>query len=299
MPDTVVYYHRNCNDGLAAAAVCYRKFNASAEYRPINYGEVVDLDLVKNKQVFIVDFSLEPEEMNRVAAVAELVVCIDHHDTAVRRYNDYDCPGNVELYFDTSRSGAYLTWEYYYQDITPPYAIQLVDDHDRWVKAMSPHTEYFHKQFQMITDVKEAAEVITNPPLVDQMINNGQAVIKFLDAKHDQITAGVTPRVFPLTGDTVPIINLPGFMISDTLNKLNQTYPECLYATGYIALPHQTVFSLRTIHDDVAVNRIAERFGGGGHPKAAGFKVTHDLLGGIHAQLITTNPQVDPGAAEA
>ena len=42
--------------------------------------------------------------------------------------------------------------------------------------------------------------------------------------------------------------------------------------------------SLRTTRDDVDVNELAQKFGGGGHKKAAGFKVAGKIVKGKNGE---------------
>jgi len=72
----------------------------------------------------------------------------------------------------------------------------------------------------------------------------------------------------------IPIYNLPGFMISDTLHMALEKYPSARYAVGYFDLPGKRIYSLRSRQgSEVDVSEIAKRHGGGGHKHAAGFSV--------------------------
>lgn len=82
------------------------------------------------------------------------------------------------------------------------------------------------------------------------------------------------PVEWEVTGDVVPVYNLPGFMISDTLHMALETWDESPFAVAYFDLPGKRVYSLRSRSgSDVDVSEIAVRHGGGGHKHAAGFSV--------------------------
>lgn len=64
--------------------------------------------------------------------------------------------------------------------------------------------------------------------------------------------------------------------ISELGNQLCELYPEIDFI-AMINIANQKV-SYRTIHDDINLAAFAQRYGGGGHPKAAGSQFTEDVL---------------------
>ena len=72
-----------------------------------------------------------------------------------------------------------------------------------------------------------------------------------------------------IAGHTVPACNVPSVWASDAGNLMAQGHPfaACFWIDG-----EQIAFSLRSAPDGLDVAEIAKRFGGGGHPHAAGFK---------------------------
>ena len=104
--------------------------------------------------------------------------------------------------------------------------------------------------------------------------DGGAAINKYLNVQSEIIVKN-EPIVWPITNDVVPVYNLPGFMLSDTLHKALEQHPEAPYAVGYFDLPDKRIYSLRSRSgSDVDVSEIAKRNGGGGHKHAAGFTVS-------------------------
>lgn len=70
----------------------------------------------------------------------------------------------------------------------------------------------------------------------------------------------------------VPVINTVGF-ISEVGHELLKAYPDAPFAVmWFVKTRNLRIWSLRGRDSDrVAVNIVAKHFGGGGHPKAAGF----------------------------
>jgi len=59
-------------------------------------------------------------------------------------------------------------------------------------------------------------------------------------------------------------------LISDIGDRLCKGYP---FAAMYFESKDKRVYSLRSDEQGIDVSKVAEKFGGGGHPRAAGFIV--------------------------
>jgi len=78
----------------------------------------------------------------------------------------------------------------------------------------------------------------------------------------------------------VPVANMPLTMTSDAGHALCEWYDQGLagsykppFAACYWDTPLGRVFSLRSRDDGADVSSIAKQYGGGGHARAAGFRV--------------------------
>ena len=94
MKKFVIYCHCD-NDGHAAGYWCKRWVvenfeNPEIEIIPINYGDLTDFrDIDEDTVVFIVDFSFEqPEVMEELITRTKKVIWIDHHISAINKYNE-------------------------------------------------------------------------------------------------------------------------------------------------------------------------------------------------------------------
>src|SRR5262249_44090032 len=103
------FYHANCTDGAAAAAVIKRK-HPGAQCFAMNHGDPIPIEVAK-KRLFIVDFSFDPETLQRLKEKASEVRWYDHHKTAVPTRQQLGW-GIVEL----SESGASLAWKQEFPD---------------------------------------------------------------------------------------------------------------------------------------------------------------------------------------
>jgi hypothetical protein len=101
---------------------------------------------------------------------------------------------------------------------------------------------------------------------------HGQAII---DYQHQYGTKALAEaREEMIGGHLVPTVNLPYMNCSEYVGRLLQESPAHVpFAAGYFRRADGLwQFSLRA-RPNFKVNDLAKRFGGGGHPQAAGFQV--------------------------
>ena len=261
-----VLYHANCNDGAAAALAVWLKYgDDGVEYIPVQYGQDPPEGL-DSKEVFIVDFSYKRDVLLEIANRAEFVLVLDHHKTA--EFELQDLGGNIEAYFDMTKSGAVMAWEYFH-DSPVPKLFQVIQDRDLWRFEMGEYTKFCHKGLQLHPEWRTWMTLQPN-----DLAREGMAVNTFLELQSAKIIDDGPVR-WAVTGDVVPVYNLPGFMLSDTLHAALEKYPDAPFAVGYFDKVDECkrVYSLRSRENGADVSEIAKRHGGGGHVHAAGFSV--------------------------
>ena len=90
--DATVLYHKNCNDGLAAALVMkvfFDEMNWTAEYLPVQYGDKPP-DNRKGEHLYIVDFCYDPQTLLELAESHRGVTVLDHHQKAFDMFEGYE-----------------------------------------------------------------------------------------------------------------------------------------------------------------------------------------------------------------
>lgn len=92
------FYHLD-DDGKCAAfwvylsAGIYDGYENDSEFIPINYGMAFPFEKIRpNEQVYIVDYSIMPDEMRKLLEITKDVTWIDHHKSAIERYTDFEIP---------------------------------------------------------------------------------------------------------------------------------------------------------------------------------------------------------------
>lgn len=279
-----VLYHDNCTDGKGAALAAWMRLGdrdldgKKIEYLPVQYGNQPP-NITAGEEIVMVDFSYPREAILDMALIAGKITIIDHHKTAQAalsapfpRQFDTEPLCEVECIFDMEKSGAVLAWEYFYPDSDIPELLQHIQDRDLW-RFELPRTKEIHKGLSLYADFREWEDLILYPNKLREVAAEGAAIDAYLEAQSKKIIE-TPPMLWPLEMAVVPVYNLMGFMISETLHLALEKYPEAPYAVNYFDIPDEgkRVYSLRSRRGtDVDVSEIAKKYGGGGHKHAAGF----------------------------
>lgn len=132
----VVVYHKGCQDGMTAALCAWRKIGDGTNvfpitYIPMHYHDTITLRDYRNKNVLLLDFSWMKHELEDVRKVANKVLILDHHKSAMGELK------NIEgCFFDMEESGATMAWKYFASSEEElnniPRFIKYVKDRDLW-----------------------------------------------------------------------------------------------------------------------------------------------------------------------
>lgn len=262
----IVIYHGNCADGFSGAWCFWRKFGDEAEYVAGVYQQ--DPPHVAGRIVYLVDFSYKREIVAAMIKSAASITLIDHHKTAIEDLADL--PG-LHRYTDLNRSGATLAWDYLYPNEPRPLLLGHVEDRDLWrfklagtreIQAFVFSHEYTFEMWDRLMNADQA-ELI-------KMTAAGAAI----ERKHHKDIAEllkICQRRIVIGGHDVPVASLPYTMSSDAGNVMAQGE---VFAACYWDTAETRIFSLRSADDGLDVADIAKQYGGGGHSKAAGFRVS-------------------------
>jgi oligoribonuclease NrnB/cAMP/cGMP phosphodiesterase (DHH superfamily) len=264
MKEVVCIYHGNCADGFTAAWIV-KKVCPNAVFHAGFYRDPPPD--VKDKIVYIVDFSYSREIMEQIVEDAFHVVHIDHHDTAIKAMEGYSDPNFEKFYSpDNTESGAMLTWMYFYPNSEVPDIIKHVDDRDRWKFKLHGTREIAANMFSYAYTF-ENWDMLMNQRL-EQQILEGTAIERRM-AKDVKELIGVVVRRMNIAGYNVPCANVPYQYGSDICTILCKNEP---FAAYYYDKPTHREFGLRSAEGGEHVGKIAAIFQGGGHEHASGFR---------------------------
>ena len=274
----LVIYHGNCADGFSAAWCFWRKFKNDAEYHAGVYQQ--DPPDVTGRDVYLVDFSYKRPVVEDMLTKAKSVTLIDHHKSAIEDLRPLFAqdswtgePKQLAHFTDLDRSGSTLAWDYLFPGEDRPLLLGHVEDRDLWRFKLPGTREiqafvFSHEYTFEMWDTLMSADQVE----LLKMTAAGAAI----ERKHHKDIAelvGVCKRRMVIAGHDVPVASLPYTMGSDAghLMAKGEKFSACYWDTA-----DGRVFGLRSEEGGFDVSEIAKQYGGGGHVRAAGFKVPRD-----------------------
>ena len=296
----ILVYHHNDLDGYAAAAAVFYGMNLHAckdvklnfEFRsiafPTTWETFVNEDTEPREfsEVVIVDYGFTENNVNILKDLveylnytAEHISWIDHHVTSIAaekclpKYDKF----KFTSYINTSRSGAWLAYEYFGEMNRVPRVIKYVDDYDRWVHDYSEST-LLNDAFFCTPELKnpesdEWDELIGNDwsDYLNVLVEKGKIVNQYRDQlaeSHKKFAYEVTIKGF----EQYSAVALNDRGNSKCFGDLVKQYQICiLYHENK---PGEIAMSLYSdpafVEAGVDVSSIALKHNGGGHPGASG-----------------------------
>lgn len=255
----LVIYHAGCWDGFCAAWVFRNHKDKDAEFVPARYGDA--RPRCADRDVYVLDFSYNAANLQSMADEACSILVLDHHKTA-----EADLKGLDFCVFDTNKSGARLTWEYFCGDAKSPWLVDYTEDRDLWRHALLATKEVNAalRSYQLDFDVWDALS--TQSPA--DLAREGAAIMREQQKVVDSAVRNAGED--DIGGHRVPVVNAT-YMVSEIGHALCQGKP--FSATYFVDKDGRKVYSLRSTDEGLDVSAIAKQYGGGGHRNAAGFKL--------------------------
>jgi oligoribonuclease NrnB/cAMP/cGMP phosphodiesterase (DHH superfamily) len=290
MNKTAIAFHSlggtHCTDGFGAAYAAWCRFKDTADYIPCVHNEPAP-NFDGYETVYFVDFAYPLASMLEIAAKVKKVVVIDHHKTNIENLQDLPTlMDNVECVFDLERSGAMMTFNYFFPEKRPYWLLYYIQDNDLWqfkldnskaiTRALRTYEQEFDVWDQLMRYEDYAYQVMVTKglPLEYEFERNVAALVK------EENVGYVT-----LYGYNVRAVNCPVEFSSEVghaLAKSNDTEldhwgPDDEYYTAfgvaYSLIGDEVFISLRSV-GDFDVSAVAQLYGGGGHKNAAGCKMS-------------------------
>jgi oligoribonuclease NrnB/cAMP/cGMP phosphodiesterase (DHH superfamily) len=300
MSKPLVIHHGSCLDGYTSLWVVNKALEGEIEPYAGYYNRPPPD--VTNRHVIIVDFSYPRPILLDMAKQALSILILDHHNTAAEDLQGFITPppwegwafgmktilskdeqlaesSRIATIFDMKRSGAGITWDYFFKGEKRLRVIDHVEDRDLW-KFSLPYTEEINAfLFSFPYKLNTYNDLMTRP--LGEMIQAGMAIKR----KHNKDVAELVEaakRTFNIAGYQVPVANLPYTLASDAGNIMAKDQP---FAACFMLTVDGVVFSLRSAPEGINVEDIARKYGekygkgGGGHVHSSGFTIPYDQLG--------------------
>jgi oligoribonuclease NrnB/cAMP/cGMP phosphodiesterase (DHH superfamily) len=277
----IILFHHPCQDGLASAWVAnyYHKLqNKSIEMYPIQYGTQIDLSRLLGKKIICCDWTPSLEIINKIEQIVTEIKIIDHHKTAQQALQT-----KPYATFDMNKSGAGLTWEYFFPILPMPNFIQMIQDRDLWTWKLPDSRNLTAGLFVLCDSVRSndyndftsLFEVFdglfTNPDKFKFCLEIGSIISKSTLSKANSLAKSHSKTINLYMKYKVCIVNCPADLTSDVGNILSSMDSIDFAVLWKYNHPKQEYYVSLRSSDKVDVSAIAKEFGGGGHPNASGF----------------------------
>ena len=238
--------------------------------------KIQNKEMYRDKDVIICDLSFDREELLQLQMIAKSVLLLDHHASAKEKLGDLDF-----CIFDTSQCAAGVVSDWIAKqrkDYIRPTLVNYIDDLDTW-KWAQPRSKTI------------AAAIYCQPLSLDAW--NWMAldleVARSIDEsdlfKIGQILELQQRRDMEMIKENTVVVNFEGYEVpcvnsilhrSDLGHQLCEEY-NSQFAIVWYAKDRDTIsVSLRSSKYEIL--DIAQKYGGGGHPKAAGFRLTFQQM---------------------
>lgn len=268
------------------------------EFIPINYGMEFPFESIKqNEQVYIVDFSILPEQMEQLLKITENITWIDHHISAINRYD------NFSHYIKGIRydgiAGCMLTYCYLKHMVKidqnngsvvcVPFNISMTEDapmftkyiadFDVWKFEYGEDTKAFEMGLQLYDLNPDSIYAIWNGFLTpndyihteNTVVQRGKDLLTYRDNWSKEYCEN-TGFEIEFEGFKCFAMNL-AMISSDHFKSVNEEKYDMFIGFSYNGKTWN--YSLRSTKVDCS--KIAMKYGGGGHKGASGFS-TDKLL---------------------
>ncbi len=262
-----VLYHKQCLDGFTSAWIASLYFGSKAEYIPLVHQTPMPKNLA-GKEIYMIDFCYNADVMEKIKKVASKLVVIDHHISQKEAIKISD-----EYLYDVKHSGAALAWQYFFGTSKVPKIVSYVEDRDIWknkikdaipVLATLNTLEFDFKKWSAFAKKLETAKTRT------EIIKEGNIILRGENEMIRNIIQSAEP--VKILGKNALAVNSP-VLVSEIGNILAT-------AAGGLGIvwcvkSGKIKISIRAVGKADA-QKIAVKFGGGGHVGAASFNIPYD-----------------------
>lgn len=271
---TAILYHGGCPDGFGGAYAAWKKFGHDAEYVPVKHGYPVPEHL-DGKELYMIDFCYPEADMDALAKTAKSLTVLDHHE-GVR-----SIATKFQGVFDVTRSGAVIAWEYFHAQTPTPTLLKYVQEGDLYRFGL-PNTREILNYVYTLTDSfasfsKENLKKwdtfiaeLENEGDRKRIIEIGTSFAQFHE--HVVVHAVHHAELVQFEGYECYLTSTSGEFKSDAGNRLAKLKPPI----AIIVSAHADGLGVSLRSDkSVDVAALAQKYGGNGHPAAAGFFIPY------------------------
>ncbi|AKB44109.1 MULTISPECIES: DHHA1 domain-containing protein [Methanosarcina] len=275
----IVIYHHDDLDGQCSAAQA-REATEKTTYNPIKCIAVQysgntwkKEEIEEANEVYVLDFTF-PDMETLVEIAGKKLIWIDHHKTTMEEHKEL-WNSNILGKRDITKAASQLTWEYFKNDQPLPTAVEYISRRDIW---------QFGDKKEEISAFTEACQILIHSPEDEDWkdllasSNNGKEKVELyliIGRALADVQKVRIEKAFE-RGTDINFHGLRARLINTTsdasdIGEYVYQKPEYDIAVMWQIVNDMVQVSLRSNSTDCA--EIAQKYGGGGHRGAAGFRV--------------------------
>ena len=272
---TAILYHHPCPDGFCASLIAWKWYNVpnpelsntTVAYVPCRHGS--PLPDVTGQHVAVFDMSWSLDEVRTLKQRNKSFILLDHHASAEEvLYREEGC------YFNGSKSGATLAWDFFFPKQPIPDLVKYVEDRDLW-KWTLPDSMAFNIAHETNEMDFVVWDKLFHPDAVKAQIEKGKVLITYRDATVNRIIHNAIPLVW--NGFNIMAVNTGIYVSEVGSNLCDKDTCEVAVMYDFDGENQEWRVSLRSKKKEhqerlADCSFIATAYGGGGHVCAAGFK---------------------------
>ena len=302
--------HHADSDGRFGAYAAWKRFGAiflteelikaNVHFFEVQYGQKFPLpieELKKEDTVYIIDFSYDREILDAVYGIVGKLVVLDHHATAEKQL-----AGTPYGFFDKTKSGALIAWEYFHPSAPVPGVCAYVNDYDLWKKEFGDRgtiLEAWLQHERIGQDWNKWNRLTWDSGYFIQAMEKGEilhehntSIVNSFVKNEENYVIGLLHEL-----DNPAVLSDNSYTVYNGNSILRNEIAEALYTKYDLDLTIQwrvrtdkIVFSVRAPHPEkIAAHDFCAKFlNGGGNPKAGGaalplvegFEVIRKLMAG-------------------
>jgi oligoribonuclease NrnB/cAMP/cGMP phosphodiesterase (DHH superfamily) len=276
----LVIYHGRCADGTCAAWCADLYFrgmeDVEVEYYPAKHNKPPPYKRIeKSDRTYILDFCYPREELLKMSSLATVRV-LDHHKSA-----EATCHGLPFCTFDMDRSGAGMAWDNFFPGVDRPWIVDYVETRDIWVWKW-PNAKDVLAFVDTLPITFETFDKLHDGDITfGECRDKGAAITAYIEQYNSEtVLASMRQITFQAPDGSIhfdiPVVNTSHWGISSLLNGIADGHTFVLAYFKRNDGKYQ--YSGRvSANSDFDVSKLAKSFGGGGHAKASGFTLDHEI----------------------
>lgn len=262
-------------DGLTSMAIVKYFLGNDVELYPYNYGQPIPWEKLEEATIcFMVDVSFPKDDMNKLNEMLDLIY-IDHHKSKMEELD-------LTKFKGIQRDGTaacILTWEYFSNEKVP-LGVELLGKYDTW--NLDDNVLNYQYGIRLLDlNPNDTPDWVYNVFFEEPSalhIKHGRIIREYIDQDSKKANKTIVYET-TFDGHSALAINKLGVNSLFFNNHEKHRDVDLLIAYGYTGKFYRV--SLYTNKDDVDCAVICQKYGGGGHRKAAGFQAETFHLDGV------------------